>query len=285
MTALRQEHPTLSVTRLCTLLGISRSSWYAWLKAPTQAERDADLVARIQTIVARYRRYGYRRVLAVLQRSERPVGKSRVQRVMRTYNLGVKKRKRRTTTTVTSGPSRYAPNRLRGLAVTRCDQVWVTDVTFLTMPRGFVYLACVLDRWSRRCLGWAVDWHLTTNLVLTALNTAIALRHPAPGLILHSDQGTTYTSLDYQARLSEIGAVCSMSAKGTPVENAVIESFFSTLKQEEVDWQDYQTLTEAEQLLQQFIVYYNRDRHHSSLGNEAPITFELAEATSRQTEL
>ena len=276
----------LSISRLCALADISRSGWYARPDATALAVRDTDLVRRVRAIVEAHPGYGYRRVTAVLQQEGVAVNHKRVQRVMQQHTLGVKRRKRRTTTTIISEPSRYAPNRIQGLAVTGCDQVWVADLTYLALPRGFAYLACVLDAYSRRCLGWSVGRHNTATLAVAALEQAITLRQPAPGLIHHSDQGTTYTSAAYRARLAEIGAISSMSAKGTPVENAIIESFFKTLKQEDVSWQDYQSVAEADELLRHYIDgYYNPIRLHSSLGYRAPLTFEATEAVAGKSEL
>lgn len=278
--------PDLPLSRLCALAGISRSWWYARPDADAMAARDTALVHRIGEIVDEHPGYGYRRVTAVLQQAGMGANHKRVQRLMREHTLGVKRRPRRTATTIPSEPSRSTPNRIRDLVVTGRDQVWVADLTYLALPRGFAYLACLLDAWSRRCLGWSVGRYNTTALAVAALDQAIALRQPQPGLIHHSDQGTTYTSAAYRARLAEIGALCSMSAKGTPVENAIIESFFKTLKQEEVNRQEYATVTEADELLRHYIDgYYNPIRLHSSLGYTAPMSFEAADVVARTSEL
>ena len=278
--------PALPISRLCALAGISRSWWYARPDGAEKAVQEEDLVHRMRAIVEAHPGYGYRRVTAVLQQEGVVVNHKRVQRLMQEYRLGVRRRTRRIRTTITAELSRFSPNRVRGLEVTRCDQVWVADLTYLVLPRGFAYLACVLDAYSRRCLGWSVGRYNTATLAVTALDQAIALRHPSPGLIHHSDQGTTYTSAAYRARLAEIGAIGSMSAKGTPVENAIIEGFFKTLKQEEVNWQDYQSVAEADEALRTYIDgYYNQIRLHSSLGYQAPETFEAADAVARKSEL
>lgn len=277
--------PALPISRLCALVGISRSWWYARSDGAEKAVQE-DLVHRMRAIVEAHPSYGYRRVTAVLQQEGVVVNHKRVQRVMQEYRLGVRRRTRRTKTTITAEVARFSPNRVRGLAVTGCDQVWVADLTYLVLPRGFAYLACVLDAYSRRCLGWSVSRYNTATLAVTALDQAIALRHPPPGLIHHSDQGTTYTSAAYRARLAEIGAIGSMSAKGTPVENAIIESFFKTLKQEEVNWQDDQSVAEVDDALRTYIDgYYNPIRLHSSLGYRAPETFEAVETVARKREL
>ena len=281
MEAMVTSAPQLPVTKLCALAGISRTWWYTRPTREAVADRDTKLLDRIRTLTARLPSYGYRRITATLQQAGVAVNHKRVQRVMQEHHLGVRKRKRTTATTISGGPSLIAPNRIREVTVTACDQVWVADMTYLALPRGFAYLACVLDACSRRCLGWSVGRHGTTTLVLAALDQAIALRQPGPGLIHHSDQGTTYTSLAYRERLREIGALSSMSTKGTPVENAIIESFFKTLKREEVDRQDYQTMAEAEALLRRYIDgFYNPERLHSSLGYQSPMTFEAIEAVA-----
>ena len=167
------------------------------------------------------------------------------------------------------------PNLLSGLAITRLDQVWVADITYIRLPTTFAYLACILDACSRRCIGWQLARTIDTQLTLAALERAIAARRPSAGLIHHSDRGVQYASRDYVARLDAAGCRISMSAKGNPYDNARAESFFKTLKREEVYLQQYQTFAEAEANLSRFIEdVYNRKRLHSSLGYRPPVEFE-----------
>ena len=277
MSQLHAENPTRSVVRLCDLFSISRSWFYARQEQPTQAERDAETVARITALATRYPCYGYRRITPGLRTAEAVVNHKRVQRILQAYNLRIHSKPKRIATTVTAPANHVSPNRIRVRQATDRDQIWVADTTAFVIGRRPGFLACVLDAWSRRCLGWAVELHNTTNLTLAALRQAITLRHPAPGLIHHSDQGSPYTSFAYQEELHAIGAVSSMSAKARPTENAIAESFFKTIKTEVINRNEYQTLEEAVASLQTYIDgHYNLDRIHSSLGKRAPIQFEAA---------
>ena len=174
---------------------------------------------------------------------------------------------------------RAYPNLLREAVVDRLDQDWVADITYVRLPTTFVYLACLLDAHSRRCVGWHLARHIDTRLTLAALDQALAARRPAPGFIHHSDRGVQYASAAYVARLAEAGARISMAAVGNPHENAKAESFFKTLKREEVYLKDYQTFAEARTNLAQFIDdVYNTKRLHSNLGYRPPAEFEDANA-------
>jgi len=179
---------------------------------------------------------------------------------------------------------RTYPNLLAGLALTGPDQAWVADLTYVRLPTAFVYLACLLDAWSRRCLGWRLARTIDTSLPLAALDQALATRRPGPGLIHHSDRGVQYASAAYTARLGEAGARVSMSAAGNPYHNATAESFFKMLKREEVSLHQYQTFQEAEVNLDRFIGdVYNAKRLHSSLGYRPPIEFETDHAALAAT--
>jgi len=163
------------------------------------------------------------------------------------------------------------------VTVSAPNQAWVADITYVRLPTNFVYLACVLDAYSRRCVGWKLSRQIDTRLTLDALEMALAQRQPAPGLIHHADRGVQYASLAYVARLEQAGAQVSMSAKGNPYDNAKAESFFKTLKREEVYLQEYRTFAEAESNLGHFIeAVYNQKRLHSSLGYLPPAEFEAA---------
>ena len=173
------------------------------------------------------------------------------------------------------------PNLLAQTTLSAPNQAWVADITYVRLPTSFVYLACVLDAYSRRCVGWQLSRQIDTQLTLDALEMALTQRQPPPGLIHHSDRGVQYASLAYVARLEQAGARVSMSAKGNPYDNAKAESFFKTLKREEVYLQEYRTFAEAETNLDHFIeAVYNQKRLHSSLGYLPPVEFEVACSSS-----
>ena len=219
--------------------------------------------------------YGYRRVAKALAREGWPVNHKRVRRVMRQESLLCQLKCRFVGTTDCRHALRTYPNLVAGLELTGPDQLWVADITYIRLPTAFAYLACVLDAWSRRCVGWHLSRTIGTRLTLAALDRAVAVRCPAPGLIHHSDRGVQYASGDYVARLAGIGAQISMAAVGTPYDNAKAESFFKTLKCEEVYLQQYRTFAEAEANLSRFIGdVYNTKRLHSSLGYLPPAEFE-----------
>ena len=274
---LQEQFPALSRRRLCRLLGVSRSWYYARSSAEEQAEQDVNLRDAIERVTLEFPGYGYRRVTHALQREGWSVNHKRVLRVMRQESLLCQLKQRfLVTTDSTHGLPTY-PNLLADLALSAPNQAWVADITYVRLPTGFVYLACVLDAYSRRCVGWKLSRQIDTQLTLDALEMALTQRQPAPGLIHHSDRGVQYASLAYVARLEQADARVSMSAKGNPYDNAKAESFFKTLKREEVNLQEYRTFAEAERNLSLFIeAVYNVKRLHSSLGYLPPAEFEAA---------
>ncbi len=278
MIAILQEHfPTLSLRRLCQLLGVSRSWYYAHPTADALAERDLNLRDAVERVTLEFPGYGYRRVTHALQREGWTVNHKRVLRVMRQESLLCHLQRRYLVTTDSAHGLPTYPNVLAEVTVSAPNQAWVADITYVRLPTSFVYLACVLDAYSRRCVGWKLARQIDTQLTLDALEMALAQRQPAPGLLHHSDPGVQYATLAYVARLEQAGARVSMSAKGNPYDNAKAESFFKTLKREEVYLQEYRTFAEAESNLGHFIeAVYNQKRLHSSLGYLPPVEFEAA---------
>jgi len=264
---------------MCDLAMVSRASFYRhWeRKAPTEAEmalRDA-----IQRMAVAHRFYGYRRVAVLVQREGYEVGAKKVRRLIKEDNLLAVRRRKFVATTDSAHGFVVYPNLAEHLIVNDMNQLWVADITYVRLLAEFVYLAVVLDAFSRRAVGWALARNLQTPLPLAALERAIHSRQPSPGLVHHSDRGSQYASNDYVKRLESIGAVLSMSRPGRPWENGQCESFLKTLKQEELDARPYHTMEELEQNIEEFIEQvYNRVRLHSALGYRSPAEFEQQQA-------
>jgi transposase InsO family protein len=285
MAEFQEAYPDLSVRRLCTLLGISRSWWYE--QTPVQ-EADAAAVAlrdAVERIVLEFPGYGYRRVTHALRRDGWTINAKRVLRVMRDEALLCQLQRRFVPTTdsrhgLGSYPNLLAERRLSGL-----NQAWVADITYIRLPTAFCYLAAILDAFSRRVVGWELSRRIDTDLSLAALTRAIRSRQPASGLIHHSDHGVQYASSRYVARLEAVGARISMAAVGNVYENALAESFFATLKREEVYLHEYQSFAEVEANLAHFLDdVYNHKRLHSSLGYRPPSEFEAHWDDERRNE-
>jgi putative transposase len=203
------------------------------------------------------------------------VNHKRVHRIMRDDNLLCLRRRKFAATTDSSHTLAVYPNRVPDLVLTGVDQLWVADITYIRLETEFVYLAVILDAYSRRVIGWALDRTLEAGLALGALRVALHRRTPSPDLVHHSDRGVQYASNDYTNLLKEHSIHISMSRKGNPYDNAACESFMKTLKYEEVYRQEYRTLAEAKAALDQFInVIYNQKRLHSALGYRPPVEFE-----------
>jgi len=236
---------------------------------------EADLSDRIEAVCLEFPRYGYRRVTAQLKRDKLLVNHKKVLRLMRESDLLCRVKRRYTRTTDSNhGFPRY-PNLVRGMAVTHLNQVWISDITYIRIKTGFVYLSAILDAFSRRVLGYAISARLDASLATEALSMAIARRQPNPGVIHHSDQGVQYASSEYTEELKRYGFVVSMSRRGNPYDNARMESFFKTLKQEEVYLFEYQTIGDVMDRLPFFLEeVYNHKRLHSGLGYIPPDEFE-----------
>lgn len=276
-----REYPDVSLRRLCALFGVGRTWFYTRPDAATIAARDTALREAVERVALDFPGYGYRRVTKALQRDGWAVNHKRVLRVLREQALLCQLKRRFIPTTDSHHGHRRYPNLIKDLVVTRPDQVWVADITYIRLPEAFVYLAAILDAYSRRCVGWQLSQFIDTALALTALNHALATRRPAPGLIHHSDQGVQYASGAYVARLEAAGVRSSMAAVGNPYENAQAERFFKTLKHEEVYLNDYRDFAEAEARLAYFIDdVYNTKRLHSRLGYRPPAEFEALTALS-----
>lgn len=268
-----------SVERMCRVLRVGRSGYYAWTHRPpsTRAQANEVLLEQIRTTFQHNRkRYGSPRLHLALQRQGVACGRHRVARLMRTHGLVARaKRRFRHLTTQRAAGVIPAPNRLnQDFHATVPNQKWVSDFTYIETGEGWLYLAVVLDLFSRRVIGWAMRETMDTELVEAALRMALDDRQPSPGLLHHSDQGSQYTATNYLSRLSTADSQLSMSRVATPYDNAVMESFFSTLKTECVTG-PFRTRAEARTTIFEFLeVWYNRQRMHSTLGYCSPVDFE-----------
>ncbi len=282
MAARQAASPDLSARRLWTLLGISRSWWY---ERSHPREPDTESLAlrdAIEAIVLAFPGYGYRRVTHALHRDGWDVNAKRVLRVMREESLLCQLKRHFVSTTDSRHAFGSYPNLLRERVLSGPDQAWVADITSIRLPTTFCYLAAIVDAWSRRCVGWHLSLRIDAALTLVALERAIAGRQPAPGLLHHSDHGVQYAATRYVERLVQLGIQISMAAVGNVYENALAESFFATLKREEVSLHDYRTFAEAEANLERFLDdVYNPQRLHSSLGYRPPSEFEARCSTER----
>ncbi len=254
---------------------MNRAGFYRRFALRRGAEYKVELRDRIQRIALENRRYGYRRVTAALRRQGLAVNHKKVLRLLREDNLLAVRKRRFVLTTEANHFLPVYPNLAGRLKVDGVDQLWQSDITYVRLREAFVYLAVVLDAYSRRVLGWKLGPTLEAELAVGALRTALERRRPAPGLVHHSDQGVQYAARDYVELLEQHGAVISMSRRGNPYDNARAESFLKTLKAEEVYLRRYRTLAEARASIGEFIdEIYNERRLHSALGYRPPAEFE-----------
>ena len=266
----------MTVARMCKLGGLSRAGFYRLDPEREALDPDLDLRDEIQRIALEFPSYGRPRIAAELKRRGRKVGHRRVGRIMREDNLlCLRRRKFRVMTTDSGHNLRVYPNLASKMELTRLDQLWIADITYIRLEREFIYLAVVLDAYSRRVIGWALDRHLEDDLPIAALTMAFGRRRPTEGLTHHSDRGVQYASTDYTGLLKQHGVCISMSRKGNPYDNATCESFMKTLKYEEVYRQEYRDLADAWASIERFLEkVYNGKRLHSSLGYRPPVEFE-----------
>lgn len=268
----------MTVQRMCELTGVSRASFYRdWeRKAPSEAEvglRDA-----VQRTALAHRDYGYRRITPLVQRAGFVVGEEKVRGILRSDNLLAVRRRKFVATTDANHRFRVHPNLAEAMELMAINQLWVADITYIRLRWEFVFLAVVLDAFSRKAIGWELGRSLETKLPLAALEAAIASRHPQPGLVHHSDRGTQYASDEYVTRLEACGAHLSMSRPARPWENGKCESFIKTLKREEIDARRYASFAELQQHIDEFMEQiYNKVRLHSALGYRSPEEFEQSQ--------
>jgi len=276
----------LSVERMCQLAGVSRAGFYRHLVEIEPDEEEMELRDAIQRIYLEHRRhYGYRRITAELRHRGMLVNRKRVARLMQQDNLiAVGQRKYVVQTTDSEHDFEVYLNLAARMEVTAVNQLWVADITYIRLLREFVFLAVILDAYSRRAVGRGLARSLHSELAQSALKAAIELRRPQPGLVHHSDRGIQYACREYTDLLQAHGMIPSMSRPGNPYDNASCESFMKTLKREEVYCRDYRDYDDLSQHLEAFIdQYYNRQRLHSALGYRAPADFEAAASGAGET--
>ena len=277
---IRDHSHQFRVRRMCRVLELSSSGYYAWLKRDDsrRMREDRRLLVEIRTIHQQSRgAYGSPRVHVELRERGMRHGKNRVARLMREAGIRAKQKKKFKATTDSKHSHPVAPNLLeRDFAADMPDRKWLADITYISTREGWLYLAAVLDLYSKLIVGWAVSSRINKELVLEALKMAVGRRWPSPGLIHHSDRGRQYASKKYRKALRSQGMICSMSRKGDCWDNAPMESWFHTLKTELIYQQDYQTRRQAERDIFEYIeAFYNRKRRHSGLGYMTPAQYEM----------
>jgi len=275
-----EEHrPMWLLGRMCQMLRVSKAGYFAWRRRPESRHggEDRSLTTRIQVIHGESRQtYGSPRVHRELRTQGTEISRKRVERLMREAGIRVRPQARFVVTTDSDHDLPVAPNLLQqDFSAAAPDQRWVTDITYVPTGEGWLYVAAIVDLFSRRVVGWAMCDCMDRGLVLAALDMAVGQRHPGHGLIHHSDRGSQYASEDYRNALAAHGMVASMSRRACCYDNAAMESFWHTLKVELIHRHRYQTRDEAIQAIFEFIeVFYNRLRQHSSIGYVSPVEFE-----------
>jgi len=272
---IKEESINMPVLQMCISLGVCRSDYYRWVSKGTVAGSDLELREEIQGIALEWSAYGYRRTTAELKRRGFVVNHKRVLRVMREDNLLCLRKKSFIKTTDSNHKHFIYPNLAKAIELSGINQLWVADITYIRLLREFIYLAVILDAFSRRCVGWGLGQTLDAGLTVGALKKAIETREIGPGLVHHSDQGVQYACREYTDLLKENKMRISMSRRGNPYDNAKAESFIKTLKTEEVYMYEYEDLKEASSRIRKFVVeVYNQKRLHSAIGYVPPAEFE-----------
>jgi len=272
-TLIEERSGQISLQSLCKMAGVPRSSYYRAAKPPQRAvpDRDEAITCQIRSICEEMPRYGCPRVTKELRRRGYLVNHKRVFRIMRKEKLHCRRKKRFVRTTDSNHSFRVYPNLAKSLVPERPNQLWRSDITYIRLASEFVYLAIILDAFSRRVIGWALSRHIDAALTVAALTMAIERRGVEPGLIHHSDRGVQYACDEYVQLLTDHHIEISMSRKGDPYDNAMAESFMKTIKSEEVYINEYRDLVDAYSNIEQFIeIVYNKKRLHSSLGYTTP---------------
>lgn len=269
------DNSPLSVRERCRIAEVSTSAYYSWINADPKPVREEELLTEVLEILREFTGYGYRRVTKDLNERGYCVNKKRIQSLMQKHNLGRKRKRKFVHTTDSNHGFVVYPNKIRDFVIDRPDQVWASDITYVRLVRGFVYVAVILDLFSRKVIGWALSGSLHAQLAVEALQMALPRRSIQAGLIHHSDRGVQYACEEYVELLKQHAITISMSRKGNPYDNAKLESFMKTLKTEEVYLNEYETETDARENIGRFIeTIYNNKRLHSSLGYCSPNKFE-----------
>ncbi len=273
----RKEH---SINILCQVLEISRSGFYAWLSRPVSDRKESNqqLLLKIRESHERSREtYGYRRIYYDLRAELKTLGKNRVFRLMQHYGIRAKTKRKFKMTTDSNHSKPISDNKLnREFTANKPNQRWVSDITYIPTMEGWLYLSVIMDLFSRKIIGWSMDSRMKEDITLNALRMALFKRKISGGVLLHSDRGSQYAANEYQGLLKDNDIECSMSRKGNCWDNAVVESFFHTLKVECTHHESFKTREEAKRVIFEYIeVFYNRQRRHSTINYNTPAQYEL----------